>query len=384
MAKLGYQENPLRNRLSKEQFLNLHHVQGITQTEMAKMFDVSMAYIIRLRKQYGIKVNKGIVRKPHVEVRPRVSLEDQTSPEEIKRLYHDEKLSAIDIGDKYGISRKTVWQYMIRHGIETRDKTQARRLALKAGRISQLHYDIDENFFAIWTAQMAWVLGLMFTDGNMCAGPSGVLTASLASIDLSLLEKVRSAMHSTHPIKKNHQSLGGSIYSFLFCRRKINEALVNFGVTPKKSLTIKFPYVPRPYLSHFIRGIFDGDGSVFFEARSRKSPLRVFFVSGSREFIEALEQNLNKNAGLSNQTIYSRPQGTSFNFKYAHTDCISFFKYIYAGADESMRMESKYQKFIEGFRNSGMSEESLAMTELEVKSVMLPEPMRVDVNLVPT
>ena len=43
--------------------------------------------------------------------------------------------------------------------------------------------------------------------------------------------------------------------------------LISYGCTPKKSLTLKFPDISifknMDLIRHFIRGYFDGDGSVF-------------------------------------------------------------------------------------------------------------------------
>lgn len=49
---------------------------------------------------------------------------------------------------------------------------------------------------------------------------------------------------------------------------------------------VQFPYVPKDYLHHFIRGYFDGDGHV--------NPQRHFvsFVGGSYNFMNTLKQIL--------------------------------------------------------------------------------------------
>ncbi len=139
------------------------------------------------------------------------------------------------------------------------------------------------------------------------------------------------------------------MYYFGFCRKKMSDRLFELGIIANKSLKVKFPNVPDKFLSHFIRGVFDGDGCVFFEARSKKSPLRVSFVSGSKAFMTALERNLHLNAGLRKRTIYKHhAKNTSYCIRYGHNDSLRFFDYIYEGADESMRLERKYQKFLEG------------------------------------
>ena len=38
---------------------------------------------------------------------------------------------------------------------------------------------------------------------------------------------------------------------------------MKFGLTPKKSHTMKLPDIPDAYFFHFVRGYFDGDGGVY-------------------------------------------------------------------------------------------------------------------------
>ncbi|MBI2440096.1 MAG: HTH domain-containing protein, partial [Lentisphaerae bacterium] len=288
----------LQQRLSRDAFIALHHQQGFSQKAIAKRFDISIAYVIRLRKQYNIPTNTKAQKLTATVKKTRVSLEAQTNPKEIRRLYHEEKLSCDGIAKRFNVSRKTVWKYLGRHGIDARDKTESRRNAITEGRIIQVLYTINEDFFATWSPAMAWVLGLILTDGHIGIGPSGMLVPELSSISLPLLERVRSCMASNHPIKLVNQTLGGTIYRFTFCRRKLADDLVALGITPKKSLTVQFPPVPVLYLSHFIRGVFDGDGSVFVDPRARASAIRVNFVSGSWDFISQLENKLHSLAGV--------------------------------------------------------------------------------------
>ncbi len=366
MAEIGYQSDPLKNRLSKEHFMKLHHKQNVPLVEIAKRFNVSVSSLIRLKKQYDIPTNKDI-RRGLYEQRKQVSLERQTSPEKIKLLYWDENLSLAEIGKRFNVDRAVVFGYMKRYKIQIRNKSQARKLAAKEGRLSMALYEVNEIFFSKWSSKMAWVLGYIYTDGNIHPQAQGTYCLSIPSIDLSLLQNIRKAMNSTHPIKKMEQNQK-FIYKIFITRQQINNDLCRLGITPRKSLTISFPNVPDNFLPHFIRGIFDGDGSVFFEPsrriplrvsstngsvsfvpRSNKSPLRVSFTSGSKKFITTLESSLHLHAGLPKRTIHKTLRKSMiYSIRYGHNDSLKFFDYIYAGADESIRLERKYQKFIVG------------------------------------
>ena len=185
------------------------------------------------------------------------------------------------------------------------------------------------------------------------------------------LEKIKKMLHSQHPVRYDKIA---DIHEFVFVRKIMAARLFKLGITRNKSLKVKFPNVPDKFLLHFIRGVFDGDGSVFFEPsrkiplrvsstngsvsfvpRSSKSPLRASFTSGSKKFITTLEGKLHMHAGLGKRTIYELHRGnTSYYIRYCHKDSLKFFHYIYAGADESLRLERKYQKFLEGMKSDNI------------------------------
>jgi transposase len=86
MAQVGYQSDPLRKRLSKKNFIELHHNQGVSQVEIARRFNVSVSSLIRLKKQYDVPTNKNIKKLQSIQQREKVSLENQTLPNQTTLL----------------------------------------------------------------------------------------------------------------------------------------------------------------------------------------------------------------------------------------------------------------------------------------------------------
>jgi hypothetical protein len=193
---------------------------------------------------------------------------------------------------------------------------------------------------------MAYVSGLLITDG--CISKTGVI--SLSMNEKILLEKVRQAMDSEHKITPSKQQKG--LYIFQFARERLFRDLNRLGISSKKSLNVKFPEVPEEYLADFIRGVFDGDGSVFFDIRSRNCPLRSKFGSGSKDFIKKLAINL-QGLGLPKRNIYKQKtkNGVFYMFIYGHKDSKKLFSFLYKNVNDRLLLERKYKKFLEGFRN---------------------------------
>ena len=76
-----------------------------------------------------------------------------------------------------------------------------------------------------------------------------------------------------------------------------NEDSINFmiqnGLTTEKSLTLQFPNnIPDEYLSHFIRGFFDGDGSITVRKTQYNMYFQISITSGSYDFLVSLKNVL--------------------------------------------------------------------------------------------
>jgi intein-encoded DNA endonuclease-like protein len=245
------------------------------------------------------------------------------------------------------------------YGLQRRTRSEARKWAIRRGKFKGLEYsEMDEKFFTKWSPEMAWILGLIFTDGNLTN--SGVVT--LTSIDLEMLEKVKSLLDSTIHIRKQTQGYDKSKYIYIlrFGHEKMTQNLKKLGLTTQKSLTMTFPDIPEEYVRHFIRGCWDGDGSVYFEKR-RPGEIKASYTSGSKQFIKRIVLELYKvgigKYGLSDQfyknhpfqeklTIYRHPYKQARYIRISgKKNCQRLFHYFYDNVDESLYLKRKYEVF---------------------------------------
>jgi predicted DNA-binding protein YlxM (UPF0122 family) len=273
---------------------------------------------------------------------------DNLTKDKFVNLYISDRKSLEDIAKIYKVSRVAVYKKLKKYGIIQRSKSEARIEAQKQGKLPQQFFDINENFFSSWSPEMAYVLGLIITDG--CISKTG--TVSLSMNDKELLEKVKEVMGSKHKIELSKYQKG--LYCFHFSREKLVRDLDKHCVVPRKSLVVKFPEIPQAYLPDFIRGVFDGDGSVFFDKRRPKFVLRSKFVSSSEAFIEGLQMSL-ESLGMPKRTIYRQKtkNGWSYMFIYDHKDSVQLFNILYKNTQHGLFLERKYNRFIEGLKNYG-------------------------------
>lgn len=193
-----------------------------------------------------------------------------------------------------------------------------------------IKYKIDEEFFDTWSQGMAYILGFWFADGYMRYEKSYRIV--FVSRDKDSIYDIRKTLSSTHPIwqRKDDKTWNIVIFSkYLYTR------LQNMGGSRRKSKTIKFPDVPPQYLPDFIRGYFDGDGSVFYvryistKNHKTREELRSNFTSGSREFLNSLMHILNKEIGLSLKRLGVYNAGSSLKLGYGTYDTHKLLRFMY-------------------------------------------------------
>lgn len=290
------------------------------------------------------------------------------TPEILRDLYITQEMSMGEIAKKYRTSRITIMRKLKKFGIPTRDKSEARVLALEKkkivlpnGIVMQKHY-WDRDFFTKWTPEMAWVLGVIYTDGCLCDLDCGCLSVSQKYPELLL--KILALMGCNAPIHKNthgKDKKGKQLYIHRFQtgNRELFEQMITFGVMPRKSLILQFPEMPQDCVRHFIRGCWDGDGSVYWRTpKGRKTPIIVAsFVSGSYDFIESIRDELRK-VGLFKDLdrSYIHPGGrdkNAYNIRVSgRYQCWMLFRYFYEGVPKSQYLLRKYLKF-RNFYNIG-------------------------------
>jgi len=152
--------------------------------------------------------------------------------------------STKEISLKHGVTQRGVGYILNQRGITLIGKRRTNG------------YKVNDDFFKTWTNEMAYVLGFIFTDGNV----SGT-TLSIAQNERYILELIRDVMESDNRITEEENGKN-AIHVLRIHRMVIVEDLRKLGVIEGKSRIMSFPEVPTEYLPHFIRGVIDGDGWV--------------------------------------------------------------------------------------------------------------------------
>lgn len=178
-----------------------------------------------------------------------------------------------------------------------------------------------------------YIMGLIWSDGNLNKEETRI---TIGLKDLSLIEILYPIFSDTskrkiyvNQIYRNNKEF----YSYVIINNNKNtiEYFKTKGLIPAKSSIIEYPSIPQEYQHDFIRGVFDGDGSVYISSKYKdKNYLGVTIVSGSKNFLIDLQKQLIFNHIECNLLKDSRPENHTYLLKiYKQQSIVKFFNYIY-------------------------------------------------------
>ncbi|UCH98706.1 MAG: helix-turn-helix domain-containing protein [Candidatus Aminicenantes bacterium] len=257
--------------------------------------------------------------------------------------YINQGKSMADIARENHCSRQTVYRLIKKYGIPPRNRSESRIKALEKEKFKdKKKRHINETFFepSNWSPGMAWVLGLLFADGNM-EKSNPVFRLSQRTPDG--LWKVLNLMRSSHTIaikeKKSYKGvISGKIYNFKVWNKKIYNDLLNLGLKPAKSTDMKFPRIPPEYMNHFIRGLYDGDGSFYINRFD--GTIISQYRNGSLDFITTVTAILQKELNIP-ITIHRNEKFNTYYIKISQK-IKELVNYLYMNAHEAIYLTEKY------------------------------------------
>ena len=172
---------------------------------------------------------------------------------EMYKLYIQGK-NTREIGEMYNLSGAHVSRLFHREFLELRDQHETSR-----------KHQFNENFFdSIDTQEKAYYLGLLWADGTNSL-KRHCIQIGLQEKDKYVLEQMLIVMDADYEIRciKSKYPGGQDIYRVSLFSEHMSKKLNDIGMIPNKSLILKFPTcIPHDLISHFIRGVFDGDGYI--------------------------------------------------------------------------------------------------------------------------
>lgn len=309
---------------SLDEFLLLNH-KSMSTEEIANRFGISESSVHNYRLKLGLDYKR---------------FWDEEKTEVIINEYGDTVTS--ELLEKLGTNRPCV-------------SSRARMLGIRKlpGYRNRL-YKVDHNYFKnIDSPDKAYFLGFLWADGHVevCRG-SYSMKLEIQKRDLEIIENFRSFINSNYPIKH---------YSVLTKMEKVSEMislcvnskwmfddLVDKGVIPRKSWLAGIPKnIPENLISHFMRGVFDGDGCICITRKPNGLIKNAqFIICGTGVFCRWCLDTIRRYANITGGNVYAvkgcyitRIQGLRQVRKVA--------RFIYRDSIDKIRLARKYNIFVD-------------------------------------
>lgn len=248
----------------------------------------------------------------------------------IIQKYTQENYTLKQLGREFGCSYGSIRNLLNQHGISSRGNKQG--------------YPRDSFYFnQIDTPAKAYWLGLLYADGCV-SSDSSKHELELGLKDEEHVKKFKEALgaynHKITTVTDKRWSQICYIYHFSIKDKQLYNDLIKWGCTPNKSLTLgKIPNIPRDYISHFIRGYFDGDGSLHWVNSTNN--YRIAFC-GTKAFLK----DLTKELVLPNTSPQARESKDYQIQIMGRHQVYRVLEYMYKDSTPEIRLNRKYDLYL--------------------------------------
>ena len=225
-------------------------------------------------------------------------------------------------------------------------------------------YALNKDYFeVIDTPNKAYILGLWYADGcnqirnNKTLEGKYHICISLQESDVDILNKIKNELHCNNKLilanTRDSYIDGRKIckeniknqYALHIYSKKMSLDLEKHGVIQNKSLKLKFPLsLDENLYSHFIRGYFDGDGSIY------KSDCKIgWSIVSTKDFCESVKEIIESKFGIQMSIEYNCHNNgiTSVLRSQNKKNIKQILDWIYDDAD--LFIERKYNRYLDYF-----------------------------------
>lgn len=190
-----------------------------------------------------------------------------------------------------------------------------------------------------WSSRFAYGVGLLVSDG--CLSPSGRHVV-FVSKDVEQIRNFLSAFDIHMYVGLNSTRTPrvqfGDVLFYRF--------LLTIGLMPNKSKVLGKINVPSKYFYDFLRGVFDGDGSVYLYRDKRWPSSHMFNVSiasASPNFLTWIQRALQARLHVTGHITCARGHSTK-QLKYGKREGLIILRRMYRNAPRGTYLSRKHLK----------------------------------------
>lgn len=194
-----------------------------------------------------------------------------------------------------------------------------------------------------WSKKLAYAVGLLATDGHLSKDGRHI---NLTSKDIEQLENFMEAVGVDYKIAKKVGGYTKGICSYIqFSDVNFYKWLLSIGFKQQKTEAIGKLNIPERYFFDFLRGHFDGDGSIYsyFDPRWKSSFMfYITFIAKNKQHVLWLQKKMKKYIKVSGKIGVG---SGVHRVRYAKSESKILIKKMYRGK-KSLYLSRKYDKIL--------------------------------------
>ncbi|MBI2638402.1 hypothetical protein HYW83_02325 [Candidatus Peregrinibacteria bacterium] len=190
-----------------------------------------------------------------------------------------------------------------------------------------------------WSPELAYVIGLLVTDGNLSKDKRHII---MRSSDMDLLQTFKKCLNLSNKISQSYNNGYATkpSYRIQFGNVGFYNWLMDIGLMPNKTHVIGEIKIPDEFFRDFLRGHLDGDGTIYhYQDRyniykgKRYINTRIYtkFISASKIHIEWLNKKIIKCLHLKGSLTCHKLKSLKWmwEIKFSKYDSIKLLQKIY-------------------------------------------------------
>lgn len=250
--------------------------------------------------------------------------------------YTKEKRGQIYCGNLVGVGVRVVKAVLKKHGIHIRNFSEA---ATESNQNRK--HEVNDEYFNRESHNMAYIMGFLAADGHIHQKDNRI-EIGLSSVDTEFLETIRKELGIENEVKISQTSNGYEQCRLSFSSSKIKQSLANYGIGYDKTYNLALPKnLSKEYMIDFIRGYFDGDGSV---STAGNSAIRWQVCSATKGILEEIVIFLKEEYDIPTVSVLETTRKNPLYYiQYSTVSTRKIFDILYT--PESLFLPRKYEKF---------------------------------------
>lgn len=266
----------------------------------------------------------------------------QLSQKVIDKIVYDytvNRYGLLKTGKQNGVGERIVRKVLLENKIHIRSQSEAAIIA----NIQRRQFNLNDNYFSSENERMAYLLGFLASDGTVDK-KNNRIKIGLSSVDKDFLITIKKELEYEGDILDYQTSNGFNVSELTFTSQQIKKDLAKYNIVPNKTFTYTFPEnLNKKYWIDFIRGYFDGDGSV---STAGPHAIRWQICAANKQVLEKIVDFFYEEYGIEKVSILTQMrEHPLYYFQYSTTATKKIFSILYK--ENCLKLPRKYFKFKE-------------------------------------